>query len=109
MNIYEDQSLYPYITGAMLGKARVVKEIAAFEYQNVFNPRARREERTPVLKFKDSPKILILSRTNIDIIVSLYGPETDHWIGKKLELHVENMTVGGRPVAPIRVGLPKAT
>lgn len=103
MNIYEDADLYPYLTGAMLAGRKSVRVIEFFGYEEIYSLEARRKVRTPVLKFRKTDKKLILSRTNIDIIVSLYGPETDDWIGQPVELYAKEMTVAGKAVLPIRI------
>lgn len=56
----------------------------------------------PVIAF-EGEKPLVLNVTNKNTIKGLYGDETDHWKGKKISLHVENVTFRGESVAGIRV------
>lgn len=46
-------------------------------------------EDEPVLFFKGAAKRLILNRTNADAVASLYGNDTDGWIGKRITLFVQ--------------------
>lgn len=109
MNVYDNDDLYPYITGAMLGDRKSICVISAFAMELVFSKEARRKIPTPVLSFKGRTKKLILSRTNIDRIAYLYGPETDDWIGNPIELFTEEMTVAGKKQIPVRVSLERPT
>ena len=43
-------------------------------------------EQKPVLYFDGSKKGLVLNKTNAASIVSLYGPNTDTWLGKRIAL-----------------------
>lgn len=40
------------------------------------------KERKLAIGFEKATKLMLLNRTNAMIIASLYGPETDGWIGK---------------------------
>ena len=58
----------------------------------------------PVLHLQETTKGLVLNKTNINLIVSLYGPETDHWSGKPLTLYNDpNVTYAGKATGGVRV------
>ena len=42
------------------------------------------EDRKPVLYFHGTDRGLALNKTNASIIVEMYGPETDEWMGKQI-------------------------
>lgn len=61
----------------------------------------------PVVYFKDDDKGLVLNKTNADVIVQLYGADTDAWIGKKLALFATQVDFRGKATLAIRVRLKK--
>jgi hypothetical protein len=56
----------------------------------------------PVLVF-DNGERLTLSETNNLILQGAYGPDSDHWTGKKVELAVGELTYNKKPVEAIIV------
>ena len=50
----------------------------------------------PVLYFKEVEQGLVLNATNYDTIASLYGEETDNWVGKKITIYPTEVTFSGR-------------
>jgi hypothetical protein len=60
-------------------------------------------ERKPVMYFEEISQGLGLNRTNWDTIEDLFGPDTDQWVGKRLQLYPAKTSFGGRRVDCIRV------
>jgi hypothetical protein len=58
--------------------ARVTLETVGFGQQ---------EERKLAIAFEKATKLMLLNRTNAMIIASLFGPETDMWIGKAITIY----------------------
>lgn len=63
----------------------------------------------PVLYFQDMVKGLVLNKTNASRIAAMYGPETDHWIGRTITLYTAETEFGGKPVKCVRVRESQAT
>ncbi len=62
----------------------------------------------PVVYFHGAKKGLALNVTNKNVLVLLYGPETDNWIGKQIELYPSQTDFRGEVVACIRCRIPGA-
>ena len=60
----------------------------------------------PVLYFNEETPGLVLNKTNSNIVSSVYGYETDEWVGKPLELYKDLVPFNGQIVAGIRVRIP---
>lgn len=45
------------------------------------------QERKLAIAFEKATKLMLLNRTNAMIIASLYGPETDAWVGKTVTVY----------------------
>jgi hypothetical protein len=60
-------------------------------------------EEKPVLYFHGSDKGLVLNRTNAEMIVTMYGDETNDWSGKQVTIKPDKTQFGGRVVDCIRV------
>lgn len=59
-----------------------------------------------ILSFAGKEKTLVVNKTNAMIIQSAYGPDTDNWIGKTVEIYPDKTTFGGKLVDCIRVRIP---
>ena len=57
----------------------------------------------PILYFQGAKKGLVLNKTNANLIASAYGPETDGWIGKEIELFPTQTEFRGQTVDCLRV------
>ncbi|MGH8646294.1 MAG: hypothetical protein ACREX4_18275 [Gammaproteobacteria bacterium] len=66
------------------------------------------EEEKPVVSFLSKDKSLVLNRTNATVLLERYGDDTDHWIGKSIELIVERVSFRGKLVDAIRIRVPSA-
>jgi hypothetical protein len=64
------------------------------------------EEKT-VIYFEGFQKGLVLNRTNSDVLESLYGDETDDWIGEEVTLFSVPVTFQGKTTNACRVRAPK--
>src|SRR4051794_26075830 len=63
----------------------------------------------PVAHFVNGTKPLILNMVNWDTIENAYGPDSDNWAGKAIELYVDrNVMYGPRRVGGIRIRIPNA-
>lgn len=56
-----------------------------------------------ILKFQGKEKGLVLNKTNATTIAAAYGPDSDHWTGKKIFLFSTKVDFGGQMVDAIRV------
>ena len=63
----------------------------------------------PVVFFQGAQKGIVLNVTNKNIIVLLYGAETDNWTGRQIELYPSQTDFRGEVVACIRCRAPHAT
>ena len=62
------------------------------------------KEEKPVLYFANGLKPMVLNGTNWDIMADAYGPESNDWRGKPIELYVDaNVMYGGKRIGGIRV------
>ena len=66
---------------------------------------ATKEERKPILYFKESKDArgLVLCKTNARSVAAHYGNETDAWIGKRITLFPTTTTFGKETVDCIRI------
>jgi hypothetical protein len=60
-------------------------------------------ERKLLLKFMGKEKGMVLNKTNAQNIASMYGPETDRWVGNRIKLTVALVDYQGKSVEAIRV------
>lgn len=56
-----------------------------------------------VVWFKGTERGWVLNRTNVLLLVALFGNETDAWIGKRVTLHAQAVKFGGETKNGIRV------
>ncbi|MEE9159976.1 MAG: hypothetical protein V3U60_16525 [Gammaproteobacteria bacterium] len=57
----------------------------------------------PAISFKNARKGFLLNKTNSITIATMYGDETDGWIGKPITLFPTDTDFGGKRVPCIRV------
>lgn len=60
------------------------------------------KEKKAVLTFANE-KRMVLNKTNATIIAGMLGDDTDHWIGKEITLHVQDVQFGSKMTPAIRV------
>lgn len=61
-----------------------------------------------IIRFEKAEKYLILNKTNANAIASMYGPNTDDWLGKKVVLFRTQAKIKGQMQDVVRVQSPKA-
>lgn len=61
------------------------------------------KERVPVLVFAETPKKLILNKTNASSIAVMYGTQASEWVGKRVTLYPTRVKCGRDTVDAIRV------
>lgn len=64
-------------------------------------------DQRPILYFQGKEKGLVLNKTNATTISTFYGPDTDDWTGRDLELFSVMTDYQGRPVEGLRVRIPR--
>jgi len=62
-----------------------------------------KKKTSPVIRFSDSKKKLVLNKTNCVTITKMYGNETDEWIDKKITMFPTETTFGADTVSCIRI------
>ena len=90
---YRDNAdlLFPskYIRAADLGEKEGKLTIVRLEAGAELMRTGGVTEKKPVLHFKETPKMLVLNKTNKGRIVAQYGKMVKDWIGKQIVLHAE--------------------
>ena len=89
-----------YINAAALNGQKHTVEIERFDRECEMPDGTKK----PGVYFKDRRAGLILNRTNATVLESIFGPETDAWIGKCIELRTEKVSFQGAMVDGVRVG-----
>jgi len=57
-----------------------------------------------ILHFNGDVKQMILNRTNAEFLVAAFGDDSDHWLGKTVEIYVDpNVMFGGKRIGGVRV------
>lgn len=57
----------------------------------------------PVLSFIETPKKMVLNKTNASSIVTMYGAQAKEWVGKRITLYPTTTRFGADTVDCIRV------
>jgi hypothetical protein len=103
MNMTSINEFFPgryFKAETLAGKARVLR-IGAVERDKLSDGSVE-----PAVKFEDEPMKLILNRTNANAIATLYGNNTDNWMGKLIELYPTRTPFGSNMVDAVRVRAP---
>lgn len=67
-------------------------------------------ERKGVVWFEEERRGWVINRTNLECVKALLGDDTDAWIGKRITLHQQMVSVGPRKEPGVRVlGAPHLT
>jgi hypothetical protein len=61
-----------------------------------------------VLGFVGRDQTLVLNKTNTNVVIDLYGGETDDWIGRVVEVYPTRVDFGGKQVDALRLRPPVA-
>ena len=65
------------------------------------------EEMKPVLFINETDKGMVLNKTNANILAALYGPETDSWQGKPVQIYNDpTIQYAGQITGGIRFRMP---
>jgi hypothetical protein len=96
-------ALFPsdYLKAADIVQPRVMT-IRAIKLEEIGQDKTHK----PVLFFNEETRGLVMNKTNGAMIAHNYSNETDSWLGKPVELHVEPVQFQGRVVDAIRVRIP---
>lgn len=61
------------------------------------------DERKPVIWFRGFDKGMVMNKTNANNVSGLYGPDTDAWVGKNMELTTAMVDFQGRSTRALRL------
>ena len=65
-------------------------------------------ETKPVLHFAETPKPLVLNKTNGQVVGALYGEDTDAWVNKQVVVYFDpTIQFQGKMTGGIRLRAPK--
>lgn len=84
-----------------IGNRRVTVTIAKLTQEEVQQEKGKAT--AWALWFRGAKKGLLLNKTNADTIASLYGPETDDWMGKAIDLYTAQVKAFGENHTVVRV------
>jgi hypothetical protein len=65
-------------------------------------------ERKWVLYFDKLEKGLVLNKTNATVLAKAFGPDSDDWLGRQVNLTVADVQFGSETVPAIRIVIPRA-
>lgn len=88
-----------YLAATDLGQAKPVVTISNIGTE-VIN---QNEPPKFILHFQGKNKGMVLNKTNAMNIATMYGPETDAWIGKQITLYTTFVDFQGKSVLALRV------
>jgi hypothetical protein len=94
---YQNEKRYinaDYVKQTLLGKKLIID--AAFN--EVVNDNDKL-----CIRFKDESKILALNQTNLTILMTEYGDDTDDWINHAVNLSVVQVTFNGKLTPGVQV------
>lgn len=91
-----------FIKAADLQGRPVVVKIATVKIDEV-----EKGKQKPILHFIGKDRGLALNVVNKNKLVELFGPETDHWTGKPIELFSVMTDFQGQTVEAIRIRAPR--
>ena len=91
-----------YFAAKDVESAPIVLTITGCTLDKIVSLQGEADERL-VLTFAESPKKLVLKKSIIDQLVADFGsPETDDWVGQKIELYSVQTQFAGRQVPGLR-------
>lgn len=61
------------------------------------------EREKGVVHFHETDRGWVINRTNAESLAHMFGPDTDHWAGKRVTLRAEQVRFGKETVPGIRV------
>lgn len=104
--LFDKEFLYAF----HLGGREVTVEIVRVRGGEVTGTGGKKNKK-PLVYFRGKEKPLALNSTNAKTIASMYGNNTDDWIGKRVTLYPTTTNFGGETVDCIRIrpGAPRAS
>jgi len=60
----------------------------------------------PAVWFEKAGKALVLNKTNADVLMAAFGPETEAWIGQVVEVYPTRVYAFGKQVDAVRLRVP---
>lgn len=101
-DLLKDALLFPNLEGWMLtGKPDTTLTLRNVEKTELVTDRGRAEKWA--LVFQESPKTLLLNKTNVKKLIQGLGPDTDHWTGARVTLYAQAMKVSGAETFGVRI------
>jgi len=95
---------YKFICAEELDSKEVILTITGIDKEEVYSPTKREKEQRPALKFKETPKMVILNATNARSITTILGtPQVEQWVGKRICLYPVAIQAFGQNVEAIRI------
>lgn len=91
----------PFLKASDVAHSPVVT-IRRIEIEEVSNSNGEKEEK-PIVFFGEFEKGMVLNKTNAQVIASLYGDDTDDWIGARLTLYKAMVQAYGEMKPAIRI------
>lgn len=98
LSLFDSQFLHSYD----LPKPEVAVEIEAVTAGELTGQGGRKTKR-PLVKFSGAERSLVLNKTNAKTLMTLFGPDTAAWTGKKVVLYKAQTQLGGDTVECIRI------
>ncbi len=93
-----------YIKAADLQGKKMRLTIQSVKMESV----ASDEPDKPVMYFKGAQKAMCLNRTNMNVLIELYGDETGDWTGKSIIVYPTKTDYQGKRVDCLRLEAPPA-
>jgi len=95
--------LFKYLSAEMIPEGRsVTRTIRKVQTETMENDRGKQQR--AVIFFEGSDLGFVVgNKVNTRTLVQLYGPETDNWIGKPIELYTEWISAFGKDLRAIRI------
>jgi len=86
-----------------LGGKPITVTITKVEAGVLEDPRRKKKDKKPIVWFQGAKKPLALNRTNSKTIATLYGNNTEAWIGKAITIYPTRTQFGSEEVDCVRI------
>lgn len=102
--LLEGKLLHPrdYLAAIEFGGRDVTLTIAGISREELKMQNGKKEVQ-PVMTFRETPKKLVVNKTNADSIATLYGVRAEDWVGKRITLYPTRVPCGSEMREAIRV------
>ena len=101
-SIYANDEVFKYWESCMIPEGRtVIRVIAAVEQDDIATEGGTVEKYLLVLH--GSSKKLILTKTNIRRLITLFGPTVEDWSRRPIEIHCESVSAFGKTHRVLRI------